>query len=150
MCAIFTAGYKAVLHVHSVVEECEIVELLEQIDPKTRKPIKKKVLFVKNGAIVLCRVQVENAPKGHTVHHFVANQAIPMTNCCPMVTVTTFIYHEAVCHDLGGFTVDPFREPVLFVNNVICVEKFSDFPQLGRFTLRTEGKTVAVGKITAI
>ncbi|PNX71498.1 eukaryotic peptide chain release factor GTP-binding subunit erf3a-like protein, partial [Trifolium pratense] len=55
--AIFTAGYKAVLHVHSVVEECEIVELLEQIDPKTRKPIKKKVLFVKNGAIVLCRVQ---------------------------------------------------------------------------------------------
>ncbi|CAJ2675968.1 unnamed protein product [Trifolium pratense] len=91
--AIFTAGYKAVLHVHSVVEECEIVELLEQIDPKTRKPIKKKVLFVKNGAIVLCRVQV---------------------------------------------------------NNVICVEKFSDFPQLGRFTLRTEGKTVAVGKITAI
>ncbi|GKV46135.1 hypothetical protein SLEP1_g53142 [Rubroshorea leprosula] len=36
--AIFTAGYKAVLHVHSVVEECEIVELLQQIDPKTRNP----------------------------------------------------------------------------------------------------------------
>ncbi|CAK8579713.1 unnamed protein product [Lathyrus sativus] len=91
--AIFTAGYKAVLHVHSVVEECEIVELLQQIDPKTRKPMKKKVLFVKNGAVVLCRVQV---------------------------------------------------------SNLICVEKFSDFPQLGRFTLRTEGKTVAVGKITAM
>lgn len=58
MQAIFTAGYKAVLHVHSVVEECEIVELLQQIDPKTRKPMKKKVLFVKNGAVVLCRVQV--------------------------------------------------------------------------------------------
>ena len=26
------------------------------------------------------------------------------------------------------------------VNNLICIEKFSDFPQLGRFTLRTEGK----------
>ncbi|GKV46158.1 hypothetical protein SLEP1_g53167 [Rubroshorea leprosula] len=36
--AIFTAGYKAVLHIHSVVEECEIVELLQQIDPKTRNP----------------------------------------------------------------------------------------------------------------
>ncbi|KAJ6360511.1 hypothetical protein OIU77_004512 [Salix suchowensis] len=88
--AIFTAGYKAVLHIHSVVEECEIVQLLQQIDPKTRKPMKKKVLFVKNGAIVVCRVQV---------------------------------------------------------NNLICVEKFSDFTQLGRFTLRTEGKTVAVGKV---
>ncbi|KAI3990999.1 hypothetical protein MKX01_026183 [Papaver californicum] len=91
--AIFTAGYKAVLHVHSAVEECEIVELLAQIDPKTKKPMKKKILFVKNGAVVLCRIQV---------------------------------------------------------SNLICVEKFSDFPQLGRFTLRTEGKTVAVGKIISM
>ncbi|KAI5441527.1 uncharacterized protein LOC127108974 isoform X5 [Lathyrus oleraceus] len=88
--AIFTAGYKAILHVHSVVEECEVIELLHQIDPKTKKPMKKKVLFVKNGAGVVCRIQVSNS---------------------------------------------------------ICIEKFSDFPQLGRFTLRTEGKTVAVGKV---
>ncbi|KAL0653817.1 hypothetical protein Bca4012_096508 [Brassica carinata] len=91
--AIFTAGYKAILHIHAVVEECEIIELISQIDVKTRKPMKKKILFVKNGAAVICRIQVTNS---------------------------------------------------------ICVEKFSDFPQLGRFTLRTEGKTVAVGKVTAL
>lgn len=56
--AIFTAGYKAVLHIHAIVEECEIVELMQQIDPKTKKPMKKKPLFVKNGAVVVCRVQV--------------------------------------------------------------------------------------------
>ncbi|XP_011100712.1 eukaryotic peptide chain release factor GTP-binding subunit ERF3A isoform X2 [Sesamum indicum] len=89
--AIFCAGYKAVLHIHAVVEECEIVELMLQIDPKTKKTMKKKPLFVKKGAVVVCRVQV---------------------------------------------------------NNLICVEKFSDFAQLGRFTLRTEGKTVAVGMVT--
>ncbi|EPS69318.1 hypothetical protein M569_05448, partial [Genlisea aurea] len=89
--AIFCAGYKAVLHIHAVVEECEIIELMQQIDLKTKKPMKRKPLFVKQGALVVCRVQV---------------------------------------------------------NNLICVEKFSDFPQLGRFTLRTEGKTVAVGKVT--
>nr|ACR33853.1 unknown [Zea mays] len=61
-------------------------------DPKKKKP-KRKPLFVKNGAIVVCRIQV---------------------------------------------------------NNLICIEKFSDFPQLGRFTLRTEGKTVAVGKVVDI
>jgi peptide chain release factor subunit 3 len=63
--AIFTAGYKAVLHVHSVVEECEIVDLIEEIDmkkkkdadQKKRKP-KRKPLFVKNGAVVVCRIQV--------------------------------------------------------------------------------------------
>ncbi|GLT87698.1 hypothetical protein SLE2022_057640 [Rubroshorea leprosula] len=56
--ATFMAGYKGVLHIHSVVEECEIVELLQQIDPKTKKPKKKKVLFVKNGAVVVCHIQI--------------------------------------------------------------------------------------------
>ncbi|GKV49244.1 hypothetical protein SLEP1_g56006 [Rubroshorea leprosula] len=55
--AILTAGCRAVLHIHSVVEECKIVELLQQIDPKTKKPMKKKVLFVKNGAVIVCRIQ---------------------------------------------------------------------------------------------
>jgi len=32
----------------------------------------------------------------------------------------------------------------------VCVEKFVDFPQLGRFTLRDEGKTIAIGKITKL
>ncbi|KAM1786805.1 hypothetical protein ACFX12_039536 [Malus domestica] len=88
--AILTAGYKAVLHIHSIVEECEIIELVSQIDPKTKKPMKKHIRFVKNGAIVVCKIQV---------------------------------------------------------SNTICIEKFADFPQLGRFTLRTEGKTIAVGKV---
>ncbi|KAF9821245.1 hypothetical protein IEO21_00853 [Rhodonia placenta] len=32
----------------------------------------------------------------------------------------------------------------------VCVERFVDYPQLGRFTLRDEGKTVAIGKITKL
>ncbi|KAG2303182.1 hypothetical protein Bca52824_031833 [Brassica carinata] len=90
---IFSAGYKAILHIHAVVEECEVMELISQIDMKTREPMKKKILFVKNGAAVVCRIQVRNS---------------------------------------------------------ICLERFSDFPQLGRFTLRTEGKTIAVGIVTAL
>ncbi|KAK8951546.1 hypothetical protein KSP39_PZI004477 [Platanthera zijinensis] len=98
--AIFTAGYKAILHIHAIVEEAEIVQLIEEIDvkkkkvadPKKKKP-KRRPLFVKNGAVVICRVQV---------------------------------------------------------NNLICIENFSDFPQLGRFTLRTEGKTIAVGKVVEL
>eukprot|EP00850_Spirogloea_muscicola_P008621 SM000046S16402 [mRNA] locus=s46:447826:452815:+ [translate_table: standard] len=88
--AIFTAGYKAVLHVHAVVEECEIIDLLQQIDPKTKKPMKKKPLFVKSNAVIMARIQT---------------------------------------------------------NGTICIEEFKDFPQLGRFTLRDEGKTVAIGKV---
>ena len=29
----------------------------------------------------------------------------------------------------------------------ICIERFVDHPQLGRFTLRDEGRTVAIGKV---
>jgi peptide chain release factor subunit 3 len=56
--SIFTAGYKAVLHIHSIVEECEVVELLSQIDPKTKKKLKKKPLFVKGNTVITCRIQV--------------------------------------------------------------------------------------------
>jgi peptide chain release factor subunit 3 len=32
----------------------------------------------------------------------------------------------------------------------ICVETFEQNPQMGRFTLRDEGKTIAIGKITKL
>jgi len=32
-------------------------------------------------------------------------------------------------------------------DDVICMETFKDHPQLGRFTLRDEGKTIAIGKV---
>jgi peptide chain release factor subunit 3 len=36
----------------------------------------------------------------------------------------------------------------LQVPHNVCVELFSDYPQLGRFTLRDEGKTIGIGKVT--
>lgn len=33
---------------------------------------------------------------------------------------------------------------------VVCMEAFKDHPQMGRFTLRDEGKTVAIGKVLKI
>ncbi|PWN37548.1 uncharacterized protein FA14DRAFT_187640 [Meira miltonrushii] len=32
----------------------------------------------------------------------------------------------------------------------ICVERFADYPQLGRFTVRDEGRTIGIGKITKL
>ena len=32
----------------------------------------------------------------------------------------------------------------------VCVERFDDYPQLGRFTLRDQGQTIAIGKITRL
>ncbi|XP_078274436.1 eukaryotic peptide chain release factor GTP-binding subunit ERF3A isoform X2 [Rhinoraja longicauda] len=35
----------------------------------------------------------------------------------------------------------------LRTTGTICLETFKDFPQMGRFTLRDEGKTIAIGKV---
>ncbi|KAK6210992.1 elongation factor Tu GTP binding domain-containing protein [Colletotrichum tabaci] len=32
----------------------------------------------------------------------------------------------------------------------VCIEKFEDYPQMGRFTLRDQGQTIAIGKITKL
>lgn len=88
---ILTGGYKAVLHIHSVVEECEITKLVAVIDPKTKE--RKKTKFVKSGAICIARITCEKS---------------------------------------------------------VCVEAFDVVPQLGRFTLRDEGRTIAIGKITRV
>jgi peptide chain release factor subunit 3 len=37
----------------------------------------------------------------------------------------------------------------LTLSKPICIEKYEDFQQLGRFTLRDEGKTIGFGKILA-
>lgn len=39
---------------------------------------------------------------------------------------------------------------VLECNEPVCAETYSDYPQLGRFTLRDQGTTIAIGKITKL
>lgn len=93
---VFTAGYNAIIHIHTAVEECTVTVLLDELDKKTAPPhkvLKKKPKFVKAGSLVRCILQC--------------------------------------------------AQPV-------CLENFVDNPQLGRFTLRDETKTIAFGKVTAL
>ncbi|KAI9307525.1 P-loop containing nucleoside triphosphate hydrolase protein [Cunninghamella echinulata] len=90
---IICAGYTAVLHVHAAAEEIALGALLHLVDKKTRRKSKRPPQFVKQGQIVIARVET-TAP--------------------------------------------------------ICIETFDEYPQLGRFTLRDEGKTIAIGKVTKV
>lgn len=89
--AIFTVGYRSVLHIHTVVEECEVTKLIAQIDPRTKE--QKKVKYMKTGGLCSCRIQLEKP---------------------------------------------------------ICIETFKDLAAMGRFTLRDEGRTIAIGKVTKL
>jgi peptide chain release factor subunit 3 len=81
--SILSAGYSAILHVHTASVEVSINDLLSAIDKKTRQPSKRKPAFGKKGDIVTAVLRAE-------------------------VTV--------------------------------CLELFSTLQQLGRFTLRDEGR----------
>jgi peptide chain release factor subunit 3 len=89
---LFTAGFRAVLHIHTAVVEVDVHKLVKVYD-KSGTPLKRTPRFVKSGAIVSCILKLERPQ---------------------------------------------------------CLELFSDYQQLGRFTLRNEGATIAIGKITKI
>merc|ERR1719277_2867552 len=90
---VLTSGYRAVLHVHTAAEECEILKLYESMSMTDRKKKEKNPRFVREGSVLTCSIQLARS--------------------------TT-------------------------------VDAFTGVQQLGRFTLRDEGRTIAIGKITEL
>lgn len=88
--SIICAGYRAVLHIHNVVEEVSFEVLIDLIDKKTGNRMRQRPRFIKQDQVAIAKLET---------------------------------------------------------TGVVCIEKFSDFPQMGRFTLRDEGKTIAIGKV---
>ncbi|EGD75654.1 eukaryotic polypeptide chain release factor 3 [Salpingoeca rosetta] len=89
---IIAPGFKAVLHLHSAIEEVTLERLICHINKKTNRPDKEKgrPRFVKQGDVCIARLRVSQS---------------------------------------------------------VCVETFKDHPDMGRFTLRDEGQTLAIGKV---
>ncbi|XP_073503789.1 eukaryotic peptide chain release factor GTP-binding subunit ERF3A isoform X1 [Phyllobates terribilis] len=88
--SIICPGYNAVLHIHTCIEEVEIIALICLVDKKSGEKSKTRPRFVKQDQVCIARLRTAGT---------------------------------------------------------ICLETFKDFPQMGRFTLRDEGKTIAIGKV---
>jgi len=89
---VLTAGSKAIFHVHTAAEECEILKLYDVMYLADKKK-EDKPRFVRENSIVTCTIQLDRS---------------------------------------------------------ISLDTFVSSPQLGRFTLRGEGTTIALGKITEL
>ena len=110
----------------------------------------------------------------HTVHEFEAQISIVELksilsagfNCVLHIhAATEEVTFASLLHKLEPKTGRKSKKPPPFAakgQNIIarlqvtsgsgkvCVERFEDYPQLGRFTLRDQGQTIAVGKITKL
>lgn len=58
---ILTAGYEAVLHIHTTTEEVTIVQLVSEINRKTGKSNPRPPTFVKSGAILVCKIELSQS-----------------------------------------------------------------------------------------
>lgn len=56
--SIICPGFTCVLHVHSIVEDVSLTHLIALKDPKTGKPQKGAVKFVREGQTVFARLKV--------------------------------------------------------------------------------------------
>ncbi|KAJ3109641.1 translation termination factor GTPase eRF3 [Phlyctochytrium planicorne] len=84
------------------------------------------------------------------------------TAVCHAHTNTDEVVLTALLHKIDKKTGKRTKNPPQFVRQgdsliarietsaPICLERFDEYPQLGRFTLRDEGKTVAVGRVTKL
>ncbi|KAJ3223411.1 translation termination factor GTPase eRF3 [Clydaea vesicula] len=77
-------------------------------------------------------------------------------------TMTEEVTLAALLHKVDRKTGKKTKKPIQFVKQgevcivriettqPVCLENYADYQQLGRFTLRDEGKTVAIGRITKL
>jgi len=123
-----------------------------------------------HGGFVLCDVDAP-CPKATTIECQL--QLLELLEHKPLFSIGySAVFHchnlsvEADCllipHKLQKKTMRKSAKPPAFLKSndpgivqlrlkqASCVETFSDFQQMGRFTIRDEGKTVAIGKITSI
>lgn len=89
---IFSSGYKSMMHIHTIQEECQLkeIDMLIEIDDNGDKTNKPKPKFATSGQTIVAKITVQRP---------------------------------------------------------ICLEKYETIDQMGRFTLRDDGKTIALGKI---
>ncbi|OMH82555.1 Eukaryotic peptide chain release factor GTP-binding subunit [Zancudomyces culisetae] len=120
---IIAPGYTSVLHVHNLVEEVSIVRFLHLLDKKNpNKKSRVPPTFVKRGQSCIATLT-----SSANADAFISNS----TSTSASAPSSAPSSNSTSANSTG----------------VICVERFKDYPQLGRFTLRDEGKTIAIGKI---
>lgn len=122
---IICAGYSAVMHVHTLSEEVNLASLLHYYDKKTNKKSKRPPQFAKKGKLF---------------------DDLSIFGALQIIDPSFISYLRALDPSQTGMKIIALIETAAPVS----LERFVDYPQLGRFTLRDEGRTIAIGKVTKL
>jgi peptide chain release factor subunit 3 len=129
---ILTSGYQAVLHVHSLNVECEITKLIEEVKVERKKKTKSKTKSAGGTGKKKGKGKKKSAQVAAPEKEAAPEKKAPK-GPAPVMLRT------------GDNAIVRIR-----TRNLITVETFADQQALGRFTLRDQGVTIAIGKILKI
>lgn len=126
--SILTAGFSAVMHVHTTVVEVTFAQLLHKLEKGTGRKSKKPPAF---------------ASKGMSLFSFLFLPPIlPVLGGSTMWKICKWL----TFHDYLGQAIIARLEAA----SSVPIETYADYQQLGRFTLRDQGQTIAIGKVTKL
>jgi len=150
--SIICAGYSCVMHAHTAAEEvtlvvgpalsllCSFLALpseirltdLALVPPPETAPLPRGQDWpqVEEAAAVRQDGCVRRPPPG-------SHSCLRLTPCRALASRPLLLQGQQII-------------ALIETTQTVCLEKFSDYPQLGRFTLRDEGKTIAIGKVTKV
>ena len=158
--SIFSAGYTAVLHVHAGAEESSVLKLTSQINPKTggrsTEALESPPCTLYPAPCTLhpapCTLRSRRALESPRIHAHAHVHACMCTHACACACTCPMRTH------MHTYTGERSKKAPMFVKSgarltctieveqPVCIETFDKCPQLGRFTLRDEGKTIGIGK----
>lgn len=145
---IITSGYQAVMHIHSLTMECEITHLLEEIkQPSKEKKAKKgkegegkkKKTEGKKTAAAAPKAEGKKKSKTGGLDAPTEDDVAPAAGASGKKEPPPKLLRT------GAYATIRIRTRAL-----CCIETFEDQPTMGRFSLRDQGVTIAIGKVTKI
>ncbi|KAI9202504.1 P-loop containing nucleoside triphosphate hydrolase protein [Polychytrium aggregatum] len=174
--SIICAGYTAVMHVHNVREEVTLSvrianvegrEICHQSSKGGEDDEAKRIASYRpqslsgaassadRGMEVACQTVNSHHYRHHHHHHHHHHHRLHHHH--------HRLLQQALLHLVDKKTGKKSKNPPKFLKQgdvciarietlggMVCLEPYKEYPQLGRFTLRDEGKTVAMGKVTKL
>ena len=141
--SIICAGYSCVMHAHTAAEEVTLVVSLASPG---------RSVFIERAAVADL-LRFRNFSTTSRPRPAASRRSLP--NSPRQVRCVRPPEHRALA-DLApssSLCAHPLGQQIIALietTQTVCLEKFADYPQLGRFTLRDEGKTIAIGKVTKV
>jgi peptide chain release factor subunit 3 len=126
--SIICAGYSAVMHIHTLAEEVTL---------------SVSSIYLARSFVALLNFLLHRPCFITSIKLQAVSQRNPRNLQRKVSELLLILSRGAHLQPFSGQKIVALIETAA----AVCVERFSDYPQLGRFTLRDEGRTIAIGKV---